>query len=250
MGIVEKFRGKETNKTVYWFFAAGLLFVGAYQAWLDEHHNTEMVIAQRQQAEIEKGDLQRKLGGKDAQIDYLKSHQTVTFNPTITMPHAHTAASLRLSKFASSYFQENDQTKTIGFVEGKPVSFNFFYSNTGTAAAIETKAFAKAYVVPNSSLEIEKKLGLEFKNLSRASLNRQSGSTVEPDGKPDDYWFTGASDSPLDADEIKRLVDGKEVVYLLSIVTYKDPEGAHVIELCRWLQPPPFKPEVWHYCHG
>ncbi|MFZ0311415.1 MAG: hypothetical protein WAL85_01790 [Candidatus Korobacteraceae bacterium] len=61
-----------------WFLLAGFfcLYLGGSQAWKDEHRNTESVIAQRKQTEIEKNVLQAQLDLKDRQLAYLRAHQT------------------------------------------------------------------------------------------------------------------------------------------------------------------------------
>lgn len=62
-----------------WLLLAGLLclFVGGSQAWKDEHKNTETVIAQRKQTEIDKNALQAKLDESRRQLEFLKTHQAV-----------------------------------------------------------------------------------------------------------------------------------------------------------------------------
>jgi hypothetical protein len=51
--------------------------VGGSQAWKDEHKNTESVIAQRKQAEIDNNALQAKLDKSQRQLEFLKTHQAV-----------------------------------------------------------------------------------------------------------------------------------------------------------------------------
>jgi hypothetical protein len=46
-GLWEKYKHKETAKWMFWGFAVLLLLVAFYQAWLDEHHNTAVVIAEK-----------------------------------------------------------------------------------------------------------------------------------------------------------------------------------------------------------
>lgn len=59
-----------------WLLLAGVVFlsVGGSQAWKDEHKNTATVIAQRQQAEIQKNALQAKLDESQNQLAYLRAH--------------------------------------------------------------------------------------------------------------------------------------------------------------------------------
>jgi hypothetical protein len=46
-GLWEKYKHKETAKWIFWGLAVVLLVVAFYQAWSDEHHNTEVVIGEK-----------------------------------------------------------------------------------------------------------------------------------------------------------------------------------------------------------
>ena len=53
-GLFEKFRHKETAKWLFWGLATVLLLVAFYQAWSDEHRNSQVLID-------EKADIRGKL---------------------------------------------------------------------------------------------------------------------------------------------------------------------------------------------
>ena len=78
-GALEKILNKRFLLAPKWLLVAGLLclLVGGSQAWKDEHKNTETVIAQRKQAEIENNALQAKLVESQRQVELLKTHQAV-----------------------------------------------------------------------------------------------------------------------------------------------------------------------------
>jgi hypothetical protein len=76
-GVIEKYRHKETHKRIYWGVAVGLLMVASYQAWNDEHRNTEDVIKQRQQAEIDKNVARSQADERQKQIEYLAAHPNI-----------------------------------------------------------------------------------------------------------------------------------------------------------------------------
>ncbi len=78
-GALEKILNKRFLLTPKWLLVAGLLclYVGGSQAWKDEHKNTQTVIAQRKQAEIDKNALQAKLEESQRQVELLKTHQAV-----------------------------------------------------------------------------------------------------------------------------------------------------------------------------
>lgn len=76
---LEKILNKRFLLPPKWLLVAGLLclFVGGSQAWKDEHKNTESVVAQRKQADIDKNALQAKLDESQRQVEFLKTHQAV-----------------------------------------------------------------------------------------------------------------------------------------------------------------------------
>lgn len=74
--VYEKISNKLLLLAPKWAVVVGLvlLSVGGFQAWKDEHRNTQTVIAQRQQAEIQKNALQAKLDESQGQLEYLRTH--------------------------------------------------------------------------------------------------------------------------------------------------------------------------------
>ncbi len=78
-GALGKILNKRVLLTPKWLLVAGLLclLVGGSQAWKDEYQNTETVIAQRKQAEIDNNALQARLDESRRQVEFLKTHQAV-----------------------------------------------------------------------------------------------------------------------------------------------------------------------------
>ncbi len=52
--------------------------------------------------------------------------------------------------------------------------------------------------------------------------------------------------------DLDNLKVGKEFVFIVSLITYKDPKSdsktEHHLPLCLFLQPPATPPAIWHYC--
>jgi hypothetical protein len=63
----------------------------------------------------------------------------------------------------------------------------------------------------------------------------------------DDRWFT--REVTLTDDDAKQLVKGDKLLYILEYAEFKDANGQHTIEACKFLQPPG-NANVWHLCNA
>ena len=62
-------------------------------------------------------------------------------------------------------------------------------------------------------------------------------------------WFSPSSETIVTQDDINKLKDGTEFLYLFVRVAYHDPSGNHYINYCRVLQPPvEHIAPIWHFC--
>jgi hypothetical protein len=75
IAIIETARKKKVAERIFWVLAAICLFIAFYQAWLDEHHNTEVVIGEKaevwskfNQCDIERASKSVLADGYSAQI--------------------------------------------------------------------------------------------------------------------------------------------------------------------------------------
>jgi hypothetical protein len=75
------------------------------------------------------------------------------------------------------------------------------------------------------------------------------GRSLRPGGQ-DTLWFTSRSDESIRSEDLMQFKNGTKIMYLLLSVKYSDPAGDHYIHACRWVQPPAFNPEIWHFCKG
>ena len=73
IGLIERYKHKETTKWIFWGSAAVLLLVAFYQAWSDEHSNTQAVIAEKAQAVGSLGVCNGDLKSANAQNSLLQS---------------------------------------------------------------------------------------------------------------------------------------------------------------------------------
>ena len=120
---------------------------------------------------------------------------------------------------------------------------------TGPAVADDIKGVAKVYLAPDTRDATETALIAAFKKEAALYLKTHTGSSLEPGGS-EQQWFTGESDRNITDDDIKKLANGSEIIYLLASENYTDPTGPHYMHYCRSVQPPAFNPEVWHFCNG
>jgi hypothetical protein len=79
MGILiwEKWREKPVQWKWIGAFFLFCLFVSCFQAFVDEHHNSDVLMTEKAQVVSDKNDLQQKLDAKQAEADYLRDHQQI-----------------------------------------------------------------------------------------------------------------------------------------------------------------------------
>jgi len=72
---------KKTERDVEWRWVGAFflfcLFVSCFQAFVDEHHNSSLLISEKSQLVSDKYALQSKLDAKQQEVDYLRDHQQV-----------------------------------------------------------------------------------------------------------------------------------------------------------------------------
>jgi hypothetical protein len=133
----------------------------------------------------------------------------------------------------------------IGLVQRQVIGFNIYFINNGNATAHNTAGVGKVYLVPDS--KHEQQLIARFKNDVDKIKNSLLRTDLDPGGH-EENWFTAKSDRVVTAEDIKKLVNGRERLYLLFTEFYNDSTGSHYQNYCKLLQPPAFDPEVWQLC--
>ena len=75
IGLYEKYQ----NKPIDWRLVFGsfifCVFVATFQAWIDEHHNTELLVLEKAVLSSEKSELSYELRDKQREVDYLRDHR-------------------------------------------------------------------------------------------------------------------------------------------------------------------------------
>ncbi len=71
----EKYKEKPIQWKWIGAFFLFCLFVSCFQAWIDEHHNSQILVSQKADLAAEKNALNQKLDIKQAEVDWLRDHR-------------------------------------------------------------------------------------------------------------------------------------------------------------------------------
>lgn len=89
---------KRTDRRVEWKWISAFflfcIFVSYFQAFVDEHRNSTVLIEQKAQLVSDKNELQQKLDAKQAEVDYLRDHQQIHIEAGTGAPDPNIAAIL------------------------------------------------------------------------------------------------------------------------------------------------------------
>ena len=133
----------------------------------------------------------------------------------------------------------------VGLVQGQIVGFNIYFVNRGTATAHNAAGMGKVYLVPDN--KHEQQLIAQFRKEVEKTQKSLLKTDLDPGGN-EENWFTAKSDRVVTAEDIKKLANGEERLYLLFTEFHSDSTGSHYQNYCKLLQPPAFNPEVWQLC--
>jgi hypothetical protein len=147
--------------------------------------------------------------------------------------------------------------------EGDPISvahvigFNVFYKQSGQNQVEIKRISIWLYIKPDTSLRTQKTIIEDFNNRQKLVNQPIEPLTLMPNQNPnfvsaiavDD---TGAAYRLATQDDLDNLRDGKEFIYVVALIIYKDisndPRKEHHLPLCLQLQAPAKPPGIWHYC--
>jgi len=76
--IWEKWKKKPVEWKWIGAFFLFSLFVSCFQAWIDEHHNSDRLIEEKAKLTSDNNGLQTKLDAKQVEVDFLRDHQQIT----------------------------------------------------------------------------------------------------------------------------------------------------------------------------
>lgn len=117
--VVILFWEKFYDKPINWRLAFGAfvfcLFVSTFQAWIDEHANTNNVIQEKASLSSEKSDLAGQLRDKQYEVDYLRDHQLDAFRmgQSSSSQASRVPADTRSSDIASAMKSNSDLIRSL-----------------------------------------------------------------------------------------------------------------------------------------
>lgn len=116
---------------------------------------------------------------------------------------------------------------------GEQLGVNFRYKNVGNGTAYNTRFKGHTVLKPDYSPYSEKEAIEEFEKWLQV-LPVTEGSSLAKDATG---WNTayGAIVTPED---LNNLMTGRKVMYVVSILQFRDDLGNHRLRICRFLQPP------------
>jgi hypothetical protein len=115
----EKWRKKDVPWKWIAAFFLFCLFVSCFQAWIDEHHNSETIIGEKSKLVSDNWTLQNKLDNKQLEVDWLRDHRYSGEDPkfgSALMKMAETSQKLAEKQYetkALSDKQLSDFTKNV-----------------------------------------------------------------------------------------------------------------------------------------
>jgi len=153
----------------------------------------------------------------------------------------------------------------VGEHEGGPITvghviaFNLYFKGAGPNQ-VEIQRISKwLYIERDNSLETEKNVIEDFSRRQRLVNQRIEPETLMPNENPHfvsafAYDDTGTIHRLATQDDLDDLGDGKEFIYVVALITYRDvssdPKKEHHLPLCSYLQPPAKPPGIWHSCQA
>lgn len=207
---------------------------------------------------IERDTQQAEERGRNEQVQLTRIEKNTSQPPNVIVnppaqvpPETKKTARVILSRFESAIRETVKNAETgrgIAFVVGLPVQMNLYFENRGDANAEENFSFGRIYLVPEESDHVEKELTRRFEREAAYTRKQLAPLHTPLRPAPDYVWITAKSANPITDDDIKKLQDGTERLYLFVLDTYKDFAGKHYMHHCAALQSPAFNPEVWHHC--
>jgi hypothetical protein len=242
---------QERKKVYEWLFALASL-IGIISVGIAAYRGSQI---SRDLADLRQGQQATNTGIKQIK-EIAQTPPTVTVPVTINPPSQAATSRVRMVKLESAYHETLNGALTgrlQGLLLGKNVELNSHFVNDGTANADHIKGMGRIYLTKDETVETEKAVVATFRlAVKKYPWATMVGGTIEPGGSGPqaDFWFTSKSDGVLSQEDMDKLANGTEVLYLLNYVTWSDLAGSHYIHLCRALQAPAFDPEVWHLCRS
>lgn len=245
-GLYEKLNEKDTEKWIFWGLAVVLLLVAFYQAWSDEHRNTQAVIQERQaaiiaqnRAEALNGEKDRELAGKDhelaykqEEIEYLRSHQSIQIAEPKHTGHTHFLIPIPSPLVDNPYWPLR---------VGQQIELNVQYLNVGDILAHE---YGKLVRIDWDDVPLGSATPDSFNHLLTEPLI-STDVDINPHSVPRYKTYFGPTVTQSDIDGI--VLSRSKMLCASTRIRWQDESGCYETRLCTCLAaeagPPGFN---WH----
>jgi hypothetical protein len=141
---------------------------------------------------------------------------------------------------------------------GQVMGFNVYYKQDGPNPVELLDSVKWLYTRPDLSKESQKSAIADFNHRVNAKREREPIAPLTLLHGENPHYFTAIDVDDSDRyrqttqDDLDNLKIGRKVVYILSLITYKDTSSdsrkEHHLRLCMLLQPPAIPPGVWQFC--
>lgn len=138
------------------------------------------------------------------------------------------------------------------------IAFNVYFKQSGPNQVEVQGIFNRLYIKPDNSLETQNTIIEDFDKRQKLADQSVKPPTMMPNENPHFFSPVAVDDSGsyrlATQDDLDNLRDGREFIYVVALIIYKDasndPKKEHHLPLCLQLQPPAKPPGVWHYCEA
>jgi hypothetical protein len=133
---------KWKKKSIQWRWVAAFflfcLFVSCFQAWIDEHHNAEILIEQKAAKTSEVIVLSAKLESKQVEVDWLRDHRDIQVNAAAPDPVL--ARAMETNARALASLTDREQNRELNLkkrtIELSNTMLNFISNETRKEGAL------------------------------------------------------------------------------------------------------------------
>ncbi len=117
-------------------------------------------------------------------------------------------------------------------IVGRPLDLNFTYKNVGNGTAFDTLVESYTILKPDYSLSSQQQAVAEFEE----QLKARPLQTGWSQSKDEIRWST-AKGAILTPTDYANLRSGKNVVFIVGLIQFRDDFGKHRLRMCRYIQP-------------
>jgi hypothetical protein len=116
---------------------------------------------------------------------------------------------------------------------GEKLGVNIHYKNISNGMAHDVLFYGYSFLKPDYSPYSEKEAIEEFEKWVRVFPEAKESSLAK-----DTYRWATAEGAILTPEDLNNLSTGRKVMYVVSVVQFRDDVGKRTLRICRFLQPP------------